>query len=206
MPSGCRNQRKRTGIAVTERKPSEGYRRKENAGGTRSCAPRLRSVICRELARDLVCTQGVRGSNPLVSTNPSLSVLYRTFRISGGSEPLTPRGCGGALAPPGGKEGSEQRAKCPWYRAISFASDPGDLVPRRRERSDRRIRGSNPSSPPVLTRVVGSGLESVLSGRSRRSPPFLPLDDDAVRLGYPVRVKLVFPSAVGARPAALQGS
>ncbi len=36
----------------------------------RSCAPCLRFVICREPALILVCTQGVRGSNPLVSTNP----------------------------------------------------------------------------------------------------------------------------------------
>ncbi len=55
------------------------YRRKENAGGTRSCPPCLRFVICRESVPILVCTQGVRGSNPLVSTTPHLERGFTIF-------------------------------------------------------------------------------------------------------------------------------
>jgi hypothetical protein len=72
VPSACRYQRKRTETTVTERAPAESYRRKENAGGTRRSALCLRFVICRESALILVCTQGVRGSNPFVYTKPHL--------------------------------------------------------------------------------------------------------------------------------------
>ncbi len=68
MPSACRNQRKRTGTTVTERKPAESYRIRENAGGTWSCASCLRFVIHCESARILVCTHGVGG--------PSRGTLY----------------------------------------------------------------------------------------------------------------------------------
>ncbi len=68
VPSACRNQRKRTETTVTECKLAERHRRRQNAGGMRSCASCLRFVICRESALILICTQGVRGSNPLVST------------------------------------------------------------------------------------------------------------------------------------------